>query len=173
MLCAFLFAGVARAQDPTTGFPPYGSFENGRFDAVNRQNLNVNFSVPIVSLPGRGMNFNFALVYDSLIWTKVTSGSTTTWASVTDPNGNPTWGWKTGSGPGSVKYHTSTQRCRFVNPDGTIVWETTTLYSSYVYVDQLGTSHTFPVTFTAVATDCGYATDPRTGYANDDSGYYL
>jgi len=23
------------------------------------------------------------------------------------------------------------------------------------------------------ATDCGYATDPRTGYADDGSGYYL
>src|SRR5437879_216332 len=173
MLCASLLAGVSRAQDPTTGFPPYGSFENGRFDAVNRQNLNVNCPVPIGSIPGRGMDFNFALVYDSLMWTKVTSGSTTTWASVTDANGNPTWGWKTGSRAGTTKYRATTWRCRYMTPDGLIVWETTTMYWNYVYIDQLGTSHSFPVAFMQDATDCGYATGPRTGYANDGSGYYL
>ncbi len=39
-------ATSAFAQDPATGFPPYGSFSHGLFDAVNRQNLNVNFAIP-------------------------------------------------------------------------------------------------------------------------------
>lgn len=94
LLAILVFEPSAFAQAPTTGFPPYGSFENGRFDAVNRQNLNVNFALPIVSSPGRGMNFRLAVVYDSLVWQKVTSGTTTSWTSVTDANGSPTWGWK-------------------------------------------------------------------------------
>ena len=93
VLSAFLMAGAAWAQDPATGFPPYGSFEVGRFDAVNRRNLNVNFAIPIVSVPGRGTDFSFPLVYDSLIWQRVTSGSTTTWSPVTDKSGDATWGW--------------------------------------------------------------------------------
>ncbi len=66
-----LFSSVAAFGQ--TGFPPYGSFEDGRFDAVNRQNLNVNFAIPIVSVPGRGFPLSHTLVYDSLIWNKAGS----------------------------------------------------------------------------------------------------
>jgi hypothetical protein len=88
LLVALFWAPVAFAQDPSTGFPPYGSFQDGRFDAVNRQNLNVNFAIPIVSSPGRGINLDFALVYDSLIW-KQSGGSPNAWTPVTKPDGTP------------------------------------------------------------------------------------
>ena len=42
----FLLPACGLAQ---TGFPPFGSFDTSQFDAVNRQNLNVNFAIPIVS----------------------------------------------------------------------------------------------------------------------------
>lgn len=42
-----------RAQDPATGFPPYGSFAPGGFDTINRQNLNVNFAIPKAWTIGR------------------------------------------------------------------------------------------------------------------------
>ena len=92
-LAAFLLLlqSAAVAQQPVTGLPPFGSFEQGGFDTINRQNLNVNFTVPLVSTPGRGTNFTYALVYDSLIW--YPSGGA--WARMTDANGNPTFGWKT------------------------------------------------------------------------------
>src|SRR5713226_4493458 len=79
-----------------TGFPAFGSFERSGFDAVNRQNLNAVFVIPIMSTPGRGQSFQYALVNNSLLWTKTTVGSTTSWTSVTDANGNPTWGWSFG-----------------------------------------------------------------------------
>ena len=48
-LC-ILFCCTLWAQIPVTGFPPFGSFESGGFDNINRQNLNVMFQIPLVSL---------------------------------------------------------------------------------------------------------------------------
>ena len=79
-------AGAVFAQGTATGFPPFGSFQDSGFDAVNRQNLNVNFAIPLVTSPGRSQDFTFSIVYDSLIWRR--SGNA--WTRVTDENGNPT-----------------------------------------------------------------------------------
>ena len=76
---------LASAQQPDTGRPPFGSFQDGDFDSVNLQNLNINFQVPILSLPGRGIDFNYFLTYDSSIYKKVDLGSAVfAWSPVTD-----------------------------------------------------------------------------------------
>jgi RHS repeat-associated protein len=151
-----------------TGFPPYGSFEHGRFDAVNRYSLNTNFSLPIVTSPGRGYNFKFATNYNSLIWTR----SSGVWTPVTDQSGNPTWGWQTKSAVGHTGYVSATIRCRVFNDDGTFGYQFVTVYSAYSYTDPLGTVHYFDISFGA-NTNCGFDTGPRTGYAIDGSGFYL
>lgn len=93
VLAGLLTAGSGAAQSPPgTGFPPYGSFENGRFDVVNRQNLNFNFGIPVVSRPARGMDFSLALNYNSLIWKRVSVGSNNYWQPY-DPLGVQ-WGWR-------------------------------------------------------------------------------
>ncbi len=94
----------ASAQDPVTGFPPYGSFHESGVDTVNRQNLNVNFATRVVSAPARGMDFRFALVYDSLIWKKASNA----WLPVANQDGTPTWGWTRQSPTGSILYKTTT-----------------------------------------------------------------
>src|SRR5712692_6365356 len=140
LLPAFVLLAVpALAQGPATGFPPYGSFEAGRFDAVNLQNLNVNFSFPIVHTPGRGLDFNFAVVYDTLIWTKVNNA----WVPVTDANGNPTWGWKTKTPFGAVKLDSNIDRCLYLDDYGVPQTEYTTRYDNYRYLDPAGTVHPF------------------------------
>src|ERR1700741_4146197 len=83
------FCFEASAQGPGTGVPTYSSIESGVADATNRQNLNTNFSIPIISTQGRGLDLNFSLAYNSLLW-KISSGA---WVSVTDSSGSPTWGW--------------------------------------------------------------------------------
>ncbi len=85
LFCAY----SVRAQGPATGFPPFGSSDTTQFDGINLQNLNVNFGIPIVSSPGRNMNFALSLVNNSLLWTK----NGTVWSPLTDQSGNPTWGW--------------------------------------------------------------------------------
>src|SRR6266852_6291124 len=92
---ALLSLGLASAfaQTPTTGLPPFGSFQSAGFDTVNLQNLNDNFSIPVVSVPGRGTDFTFSIAFNSLMWQKQT-GTPNTWQPVVDASGNPTWGWQ-------------------------------------------------------------------------------
>ena len=90
-ICVFIMLGIAAAafgQQQTIGFPPFGSFEQTALDTINRQNLNVHFSIPIVSMPSRGTNFQSSLQYDSLVWYK----SGPAWAAVTN-YGNLRFGW--------------------------------------------------------------------------------
>lgn len=68
-----------------TGLPPFGSFSSGP-DIINLGNLNVHYTVPVFSKPGRGIPFNYALTFDSSVWSPVSG----TWAPVAN------WGW---SGP--------------------------------------------------------------------------
>src|SRR5437660_347370 len=160
LLCAL----SAFAQDPQTGVPPFSSVQSLGLDAINRQNLNVNFSIPVASSPGRGINFSFPIVNDSLLWMKKNNA----WTPVVDGSGNPTWGWKTTLPAGAIRYVRFTETCDSPPPI-----QSSPHYHNYSYTDPAGTTHNFDVDFYQFATVCGFPTGPRTGYANDDSGYYL
>ena len=146
-----------------TGLPRWGSFDASSFDAVNRQNLNVNLKLPLVSAPSRGGTFSYALVYDSLIWEK--SGNA--WVPVSDLNGTPTWGWKDSQAIGATKYFHGTVLCDTVPP------QSSSHYFGYKYTDGGGTVHPFALNFYLTATACQFNTGPRTGFATDGSGYYV
>jgi RHS repeat-associated protein len=166
LLSLVLFlAAPTRAQDPNTGFPLYGSFMNGNFDAVNLQDLNVNFPIPIVNTPGRGMNFRLALVNDSSIYR---SGGTA-WLPVTDQSGNPTWGWKAVSPTGSIAFRVTTIQIRC--GDGSFNFKTT--YNHYTYVDPAGTTHSFPLVSVNDDGCTGLISGTTSGFASDNSGYFL
>jgi hypothetical protein len=68
-----------------TGFPPFNTFNQDQLDTVNVFNLNVHFSIPIITKAGRGGPFTYALTYDNSIWSPNQLG--TAWKN--DPN----WGW--------------------------------------------------------------------------------
>ncbi len=147
------------AQNPASGLPPYGSFEVGKFDTINRQNLNINFAIPIVSSPGRGMNLQFSIVYDSLVWGR----AATFWY----PASSGIWGWKTDSVVGTLSYSFSSRLCR---DDGLTDYHR----FSYSYSDEEGTEHKFAVDFWEGETACNFGPiGPRTGVATDGSGYQL
>ncbi len=167
---ALFLAGVAFAQDPVTGFPPFGSFQDGQFDGINRQNLNVNFAIPVASNPARGGNFSFSIVYDSLAWKQVTTGSTTTWSPVTDSDGTPNWGWKKDLVLGSIFYAVRTRTCKDYDGVPPIII-TIRYYTAYSFIDRFGTRHNFAVTV-GTGGFCGLR-DVETGFATDNSGYYL
>ncbi|HEV8523364.1 MAG TPA: hypothetical protein VGQ71_02605, partial [Terriglobales bacterium] len=139
-----------------TGFPPFGSFEEGRFDAVNRQNLNVNFVIPMVAVPGRGVGFQFGLSYDSLIWKR----SFNSWVPANFTG--QSWGWA-GTPIGQPYYNVETVYC------GEPPFPVDHFYG-YVYVDPAGTRHPFGVDNYSIQT-CWTATP--TGFATDNSGYYI
>src|SRR5215470_12049439 len=161
------------AQNTGTGFPKYGSMQTGNLDAVNLQNLNAHVEIPVVTVPGRGRDFHYSLVYDALIW-KRTTGTPSSWTPALDSFGNLSWGWQSTNVVGSTSHQTRQDDC--VTKDGGKaggIDHYSTRYYGYAYVDPSGTRHAFAVEFNMIATICGFPTGPRTGYATDGSGYFL
>src|SRR5260370_24918027 len=120
ILSLVLFVLAPRSLSETC-FPAFGSFEQGGFDAVNRQNLNAFFAIPIMSTSARGQTFQYSLVNNSLLWTQ-TGGTSNAWTPVVDASGNPTWGWNYGpavSGSGQVlgNVQVSSPHSRYIYPD--------------------------------------------------------
>lgn len=171
LLASFLviFSATESGYAQQTGYPPFGSFQIGDFDGINLQDLNVNFSIPVVTSAGRGMNLRLPIVYDSLMW--LNSGGA--WTPVTDAKGNATWGWKEDLPAGQVSYTTSTQQFKCFNPGPGWFWATKTIYSNYSYIDPAGTVHAFPNRVTDDQDCWGTITGTLTGSAQDASGYYL
>ncbi|MBI1750051.1 MAG: hypothetical protein HY234_10680 [Acidobacteria bacterium] len=166
LLATLLCAVSVQAQDPATGFPPFGSFENGRFDGINRQNLNVNFAIPIMGSPGRGMDLGHLIAYDSLIWVR----NSNSWQRVVDENGLPTWGWKLDRVIGTIKYKVRTSQCYDFGGEPGGILKT---YDNYSYTDRAGTRHDFPgVVIYWSGCDASWSGD-FTAYASDNSGYYI
>lgn len=170
ILATLALAVCASAQ---TGIPPYGSFTPNRFDLLNNANGNVVFAIPIMSSPGRGLNLDFSLVYNSHVWTPVLN-----------PNsGTISWtggGWLGGSynnplsGTTSSQFSSTSANCGCIRGQcqGSII---TGKYTSFVYTDVLGTPHPLPLSVTIVSNTCtGNTTYSGTysGYATDASGYY-
>src|SRR5258708_36267615 len=121
----------ADAQTQQTGLPQFGSLESGGFDAINHQNLNVGFSIPIVSNPGRGMPYSFAITYNSLIWVLNGSGSTWTWQLL-----GSGWNYKSLTGQTSYSF-TWDMDCYLGTRED--------IYSNYSYTESNGTVHPFGI----------------------------
>ena len=73
------FAGSAQSRQ--TGLYSFAPFESLQFDSINLSNLNIHFTIPVVSKKGRGQDFTYVLSYDGLVWSPVSSpgGSTSIW----------------------------------------------------------------------------------------------
>src|SRR5260370_1754763 len=188
ILSLVLFVLAPRSLSETC-FPAFGSFEQGGFDAVNRQNLNAFFAIPIMSTSARGQPFQYSLVNNSLLWTQ-TGGTSNAWTPVVDASGNPTWGWNYGpavSGSGQVlgNVQVSSPHCRYIDPDtglyANFYWQVD-YYSNFRYKDWLGSIHPFSGSYTVTLSNpnaqtyCGIQsgnTGPLTGYSTDNTGFYL
>jgi RHS repeat-associated protein len=157
-----LFFAICCCVAPTAhaqlGFPPFGSFQPGGFDAVNRENFNVNFSIPLMSSPGRGISLNYSMTNNSYIW----NGFGGAWYTTSvDASGNPVFGWTVSGVTGGVAYAAmATYSC------GSPVY-----YSGFAYTDPNGTIHPFNIYYYGT-NSCGYATS-ASGYATDGSGIFI
>jgi RHS repeat-associated protein len=164
LLTTLLIPAAVLAQ---TGLPPFGSFTQGDFDTINNQNLNVYFSIPIVSSAGRGLPLNLSLVNNSLLW-QVTGG---VWTPVVDSSGNFTWGWQKDFPVGRASYYTYTSAPVKCEPGGNFY--PITYYQNYAYVDALGTGHGFPTISFRVSSCPAQNGGTKTGSASDATGYYM
>jgi hypothetical protein len=118
-----------------SGTPKFGSFGGGEFDTVNLGNLNVHFSVPVVSKAGRGMPFRYDLAYDNSVWYPTTVSGHLVWQPVFN------WGWIAQSGikTGYLSYAKQTYNCDWPQPP----FPQYIIYRSFVYHDAWGMSHGF------------------------------
>jgi RHS repeat-associated protein len=67
--------------------------------ATESGNKNFNFGLPVVGLPGRGIDLSLSLIYNSLLWNKSTSPSTgQTWMTYDVDSGYPAQGFRLGYG---------------------------------------------------------------------------
>jgi len=167
-LSAFFSASAQTTQTPQPGLYEFGSFDTRGVDTINRGNLNVHMTVPIVNKPGRGgTNFNFALNYDGLVWSPTKSAlGINTWEPA------PNWGWTTESTAefGYITYNKTSVQCKY----STNISEIFTI-ENLEYHDQQGRIHGFPYSYTS---SCPPTTDTfpaTTGTYNvrDNSGYTI
>ncbi|HXX43309.1 MAG TPA: RHS repeat-associated core domain-containing protein [Candidatus Acidoferrales bacterium] len=121
----------------TVGKPTYGSFGGGPFDTIDLANNNVHFEIPVLTKPGRGINFSYSLGYDSSVWFPVGVSGSQSWQPVQN------WGWlaQTNAATGYLAYSASLVQVPCGYPPQLYYGE---LFSNYVYVDAFGVSHPFP-----------------------------
>lgn len=149
-----------------TGLYPFGPFDTRGFDTINRGNLNIHFSIPVFSKPGRGgNNFAYSLVYDGLVWAPQNASGLKVWTP------SPQWGWtdSTNAQWGYVTYDETLSTCS-LPPKGLRVPYTT--YTNYVYHDDRGATHTIPFSWVP-ACGGGGPTGTATYSLNDNSGYTI
>src|SRR5690348_6666398 len=80
------FGALPAPAQVQTGTPPFGSYGGGP-DIINLANLNAQLTVPVLHKPGRGLNFDYDLDYNSSVWYPVGSGGNQSWVPVFN------WGW--------------------------------------------------------------------------------
>lgn len=162
-VCLVTLTLTVTAKSQATGLYAFGPFDNPGFDTINRGNLNVHFSIPIFSKPGRGgSNFSYALNYDGLIWSPKSSNGIVTWTPAAE------WGWTdvTNVLYGYITYNIALRSCTI---DGAIAEQET--YSGFTYHDNHGMSHGFNEP--SYTSQCGNLTAPTgsgTYVTGDNSG---
>jgi len=172
LLPAFVAISVS-GQQQGTGFPPFGSLQNGQFDHVNLQNLNVNFSIPIEASPGRGLNHSFALTFNSFAWqiggggfpdnrwVPAISGATGQFL------GYSAFGLFAAGYPrfGDLFYSEEVVTCVIDSVNSNHIF-------NFGFVEPNGTTHTFTVDFYDTPTACNYPSG-LIAYADDGTGLFL
>ena len=171
LLVGILLAASSASGQVATGLSPFGSFSGGP-DVVNNANNNVYWSFPVLSKPGRGINFYYLLTYDSSIWSPNNASGQAVWTPV------PSWGWATATNgaTGYITYTLTTNKCPYGSPP--FSWYYWNVYGGFAYVDPGGTSHPFSSAL-AVSTwtsgaPCGSGAPAQlSGQTADLSGFYL
>ena len=172
LMAVLLAATVGSAQQPITGFPPFSSATPSTFDAVNDADLNVSFSIPAVNKAGRGMPFQYSLVYNSSVWSKWNSTGNLVWTPVSGRG----WGNANSGTTGTVAYTETEGSCIYPNGPGgeEYYWN---IYDYTAYYGPNGTEHTFnhSVSTWTSSIPCGSGAPPYnyTGTLTDGSGYTI
>lgn len=162
VFCCFVLSRLGFAQ--ATGIYAFGPFDSPGFDTINRGNLNIHFSIPIFTKPGRGgSNFVYALTYDGLVWSPKSSSGASVWTPA------PAWGWSdaTNAEWGYITYSTNLISCT-LPPKALHSFYIE--YGNYVYHDMHGTTHFIPYSYTGTCGGSGSPSGTATYSLTDNSG---
>ena len=166
LLC---MSSVSFAQNLGTGLYAFGSFDSRGFDTINLGNLNTHFEIPIVNKQGRGLNFNYSLVYDGLVWSPSVVNGVGNWT----PDGS--WGFRgqlAGAYTGYITFKGIAISCGGGDTepssgppkppvkDGNV-------FSTYIYHDPYGRQHQFNYT----RSTCSGSSPSGDGSSSDGDGY--
>ncbi len=166
-LCSFLCVGSLLAQNPGTGLYANGTFDTHGFDTINMGNLNTHFEIPIVTKAGRGLPFNYSIVYDGLVWSQATSSGTAQW--IPDPGFGFHGQLNGGAVVGFMTSAFQSVRCGGPIQQGGPAPTYGRSQSKFVYHDPNGKNHHVDY---QVSADCGSGPVPSgTGATFDGSGY--
>lgn len=160
-LMCFCLQSHLCAQRTDTGLYAFGSFDSKGFDTINLGNLNTHYEIPVVNKPGRGLPFQYSLVYDGLVWSNSwTDGEATGYWTP-----DPTFGFR-GQLNDAVTGYMSYSVTDFTCSNGTDTYALT----DYAYHDAFGQVHVFNYTVTG---SCGDGTNGNSGdgSTSDGSGY--
>lgn len=159
-----LLSLVGFAQSDQTGFSTFSSYMGD----INLSNLNEMLTIPIFSKPGRGIPVNYALHYNSSIYSVISNFPNnpplkfyiTPAISCLGCSFLPTFGWDA-NGFGAAYVTSSSASCG-----------SGTKNTNFAFIDAHGTAHPLPSSvFTASDPSCGPA--QASGYATDQSGYFI
>jgi RHS repeat-associated protein len=120
------------AQNLGTGLYEFGSFDSRGFDSINLGNLNTHFEISTTKKAGRGINANFSLAYDGLVWAPSYSNGSAYWQPT------PNFGFHgelAGTQAGFITYSQTTYVCQ-EDTNGSIL-------ANFVYHDGSGRNHSF------------------------------
>jgi YD repeat-containing protein len=161
------------------GLPINGVFSGGSIDSVQLNNGNLHIDIPLLHLPGIGMDTDIHFVYDNQVFT------TTQVPYTFGPAGPPTSYWNlitmsrymaSVNDPlsGEFKEGVHSEQWECGNPPSSINQAT---YIEYVsFSDPSGTSHSFPAQGYTPATDVNcvpFGQIPLTSFSNDAHGEFL
>jgi len=158
-----LFAPNVSAQ-VTAGTPPFGSYGGGP-EIINLANLNARYNIPILHKPGRGLNFDFYLTYDTSMWHPVGVSGSQVWANIAN------WGWSGSEINLGHVGHTSWVS----GPIACASHKTkTTTHYQWFYTDGWNAIHNFGGSTQVVVDQCnGNSSTSLVATTGDGSGYKI
>jgi hypothetical protein len=174
-----LNAATACSQTPLpinqVGLPSNGVFSGGSLDSVQLNNGNLHVDIPLLHLPGIGMDTDIHFVYDNKVWTDQNNepSGAAVWMYIYQTRG--LWSYEDPLSGGITETSTSIDwTCD--NPGGadTSFWIPNITLIAYTDTD--GTSHPFPAltgTPTSTSVPCENINPwlPTGEYAQDSSGF--
>ena len=168
-LCSLIFATLAMSAQVVTGTPAFGTFKAFGPTVLDIANLNSRVTIPIMSKPGRGTPFHYAMAYDNSVWVPLGDPANRSWQP------QPYFGWHgiSEAVTGYLSYSMASLPC----PPGPVPTPPPhgheTVFAGFVYYDTFGVPHRFLATAVTNSECDDIDHDLLNQPASDGSGYSL